>query len=66
MSIILLGLPGLYQNWLMAAVDPTSKVQLHGDQNFFCSHSRVKWVIKPGLVDYPVASKRFNCYQFNG
>jgi len=57
MSIILLGLPGLYQNWLMAAVDPTSKVQLHGDQNFFCSHSRVKWVIKPGLVDYPVASK---------
>jgi hypothetical protein len=57
MSIVLLGLPGLYQNWLMAAVDPNSKVQLHGDQNFFCSHSRVKWIIKPGLAEYPVASK---------
>jgi hypothetical protein len=55
-NIVLLGLPGLYQNWLMAAVDPTSKVQLHGDQNFFCSKSQVKWVIKSGLVDYPVAS----------
>lgn len=55
-NIVLLGLPGLYQNWLMAAVDPTSKVQLHGDQNFFCSQSRVKWLIKPGMVDYPVAS----------
>ena len=56
-NIILLGLPGLYQNWLMAAVDPTSKVQLHGDQNFFCAQSRVKWLIKPTLIDYPIASK---------
>lgn len=55
-NIVLLGLPGLYQNWLMAAVDPSSKVQLHGEQNFFCSQSRVKWLIKTGLVDYPVAS----------
>lgn len=55
-NIVLLGLPGLYQNWLMAAVDPNSKVQLHGEQNFFCSQSQVKWVIKPGLADYPVAS----------
>lgn len=55
-NIVLLGLPGLYQNWLMAAVDPSSKVQLHGEQNFFCSQSQVKWVIKPGLSNYPVAS----------
>jgi len=55
-NIVLLGLPGLYQNWLMSAVDPNSKVQLHGKQNFFCSQSRVKWVIKTGLADYPVAS----------
>lgn len=55
-NIVLLGLPGLYQNWLMAAVDPNSKAQLHGDQNFFCAQSRVKWIIKPGLQEYPVAS----------
>lgn len=55
-NIVLLGLPGLYQNWLMAAVDPNSKVQLHGDQNFFCSKSCVKWRIKPGTVEYPVAN----------
>lgn len=55
---MLLGLPGLYQNWLMAAVDPNSKVQLHGDQNFFCSKSQVKWKIKPGTVDYPIANEQ--------
>lgn len=57
-NIVLLGLPGLYQNWLMAAVDPNSKVQFHGDQNFFCAQSRVKWMIKPGLQEYPVASNQ--------
>lgn len=55
-KIVLLGLPGLYQNWLMSAVDPASQMQLHGDQNFFCSKSQVKWMIKPGLSDYPIAS----------
>lgn len=55
-KIVLLGLPGLYQNWLMSAVDPNSKMQLHGDQNFFCAQSQVKWLIKTGLVDYPTAS----------
>ena len=55
-NIVLLGLPGLYQNWLMAAVDPASKVQLHGEQNFFCAQSRVKWKIKPGTVEYPIAN----------
>ena len=53
---VLIGLPGLYQNWLMAAVDTNSKLQLHGDRNFFCSSSRVKWIIKLGLDEYPVAS----------
>ena len=31
---ILLGLPGLYQNWMQAALDNTSKVQLSVDSNF--------------------------------
>lgn len=39
----------------MAAVDPNSKVQLHGDQNFFCAQSSVKWMIKPGMAEYPTA-----------
>lgn len=56
MNVILLGLPGLYQNWLMAAVDKDSYLQLHGDKNFFCSKSIVKWMIKNELNDYPVAS----------
>jgi hypothetical protein len=51
MNTVLLGMPGLYQNWVMAAVDPNSKFQLHGEQNFFCSKSKVKWLIKPGMSD---------------
>lgn len=51
-NIFLLGLPGLYQNWLMAAVDPTSVFQLHGTKNFFCSKSIVKWQVKVSLEDY--------------
>lgn len=39
----------------MAAVDPDSRVQLHGKQNFFCSKSKVKWLIKPGMSVYPTA-----------
>lgn len=56
-NIVLLGLPGLYQNWLMAAVDPHSKLQLHGTQNFFCAKSVVKWVIKIQIEDYPEADE---------
>jgi hypothetical protein len=53
MNTVLLGMPGLYQNWVMAAVDPDSKFQLHGKQNFFCIKSKVKWLIKPGMSVYP-------------
>ena len=56
MNTVLLGMPGLYQNWVMAAVDPDSKFQLHGEQNFFCSKSKVKWLIKPGMSDYPASN----------
>lgn len=31
---VLLGLPGLYQNWMQAALDSTSKVQFSVDSNF--------------------------------
>lgn len=51
--MILLGLPGLYQNWSMAAADPTSKSQTHGDYNFFCSKSRFKWLVKNNLSQFP-------------
>ena len=57
MNTVLLGMPGLYQNWVMAAVDPDSKFQLHGKQNFFCSKSKVKWLIKPGMSAYPEPSE---------
>jgi len=56
--MILIGLPGLYQNWLMAAADPTSSIQTHGDYNFFCSQSRFTWVIKNIYTEYPNADNQ--------
>jgi len=56
-SVTLLGLPGLYQNWLRAALDPDSVVHLHGEQNFLCNQSQVAWLQKIGLEQYPVADE---------
>jgi len=45
-NYVILGLPGLYQNWLLAALDQNSKFKLDSENNFFCSQSKIKWVTK--------------------
>jgi hypothetical protein len=42
----LLGIPGLYQNWLLAATDTTSNVIFDNQHNFICKKSRVKLIKK--------------------
>lgn len=51
----ILGLPGLYQNWLLAALDPKSVFELNLENNFLCSLSRYKW-IKKMKTDFSTAS----------
>ena len=42
----LLGMPGLYQNWLLAALDPSSQIVYDNQSNFICKNSRVTWIKK--------------------
>jgi hypothetical protein len=62
---VLLGLPGLYQHWMMSAIDPSSKVAFQGNNNFVTFSDRIKFVKKLEAdfesfdhCDYPV----INCY----
>lgn len=45
MNTVILGLPGMYQNWLSAALDPESRFEQQG-ANFLTYHSRVPWQAK--------------------
>lgn len=45
-SIALLGLPGLYQNWLMSALDKDSQLTIITERNFEYQGSIFKWYIK--------------------
>jgi len=45
MNTVILGLPGMYQNWLSAALDPDSEFQQQG-ANFLTFHSAVPWQAK--------------------
>ena len=45
MNTVILGLPGMYQNWLSAALDPESRFEQQG-ANFLTHHSRVPWLAK--------------------
>ena len=42
----MLGLPGLYQNWLLSALDQHSDFKLQHENNFSCNQSRVNWAKK--------------------
>lgn len=42
----MLGLPGLYQNWLLATLDQHSDFKLQNENNFSCNQSRVKLAMK--------------------
>jgi hypothetical protein len=50
----IIGLPGLYQNWLISALDPDSKFQLTSQHNFECTRSRCTW-IKKNDIDFVTA-----------
>lgn len=45
-SIALLGLPGLYQNWLMSALDKDSQLTVIAERNFEYQGSKFDWFIK--------------------
>lgn len=44
--ISLLGLPGLYQNWIVSVIDTNSRSKLSGKSNFETNSDAVNWVAK--------------------
>ena len=46
---VIYGLPGMYQNWLSAALDPDSVFEQQG-RNFLAHQSQVPWVIKAEVI----------------
>ena len=54
---LILGLPGLYQNWLLAALDPESVFKLDLENNFLCLESRYKWIKK---IDVDFFTEQFS------
>ena len=55
-KIKLLGLPGLYQNWIMSAIDPSSCVNVSLASNFITHSTQVTWIkklIKTQTLLYP-------------
>jgi hypothetical protein len=45
-DIVLLGLPGLYQNWVLYALDPCAETIQNNNYNFTTTYSSVKWYRK--------------------
>jgi hypothetical protein len=74
-KIKLLGLPGLYQNWIMSAIDSSSKVVLRHDSNFITYSTEVIWIKKidhtltealPGpVVNCWIHNENFVWYLYN-
>jgi hypothetical protein len=46
--VVLLGLPGLYQNWLLSALDVSAQVRMSGEHNFVSHSGKIKWFLKMG------------------
>jgi hypothetical protein len=46
--VVLLGLPGLYQNWLLSALDASAQVRMSGEHNFVSNPGKIKWFLKMG------------------
>lgn len=75
-SICVLGLPGLYQNWLIGALDVHSRTEQHAQHNFVTFSSSVKWLKKNELdfsqelaydhvINLYVKNKNFVWYLYN-
>lgn len=45
-NVCILGMPGLYQNWLMSALDPSSECIESSDSNFLSKPKTLRWVRK--------------------
>ena len=46
--VALLGLPGLYQNWLLSALDVSAQVRMSGEHNFISHSGKINWFKKMG------------------
>lgn len=56
---LMLGMPGLYQNWLLAATDPDSQLMFDNQSNFICQASRTKWIKKFDLSVDSLQNREF-------
>ena len=61
MTICLLGLPGLYQNWLLAAVDSAATIETASKANFETVTSNIDWIKFPEQeIDIATLSKEYD------
>lgn len=58
---IIYGLPGLYQNWLSAALDADADFS-HGGRNFQTQHSSIPWISKHDVRLDSTNSDVINCF----
>lgn len=63
-KVCVLGLPGLYQNWLIGALDPTSRRQQWQQNNFISDSDKVHWIKKYDTDRYDIGCFDYvvNCY----
>jgi len=65
-KIKLLGLPGLYQNWIMSAIDSSSTVILSGANNFITNSTQITWIKKLDQdLNATLSGPVINCWVHN-
>lgn len=63
-KLCVIGLPGLYQNWLIGALDPTSQCQDSQENNFISRSDKIDWIKKNDIDLHDVTryDHVVNCY----
>jgi hypothetical protein len=65
-KIKLLGLPGLYQNWIISAIDSSSKVNFSATNNFITHSNHVTWIRKIDQdLNVALSGPVINCWVHN-
>ena len=76
-NVCILGMPGLYQNWLMSALDTSSECIESSDSNFLSKPKTLRWVRKfdagveqvrkqyPTVINTYVKDENFVWYLYN-
>ena len=73
-DIILLGVPGLYQNWLMSAVDPSSNCSLSSNYNFLSTSKLITLIgkldtnldsVHGNVINTIVSDRNFTWFLYN-